>query len=222
MTVAGRQIVIESNNGSSPLPNAFSAQFDSYLDGGIYSHLIRLHDNPGGSAAAASAIAGGPIVPIHSEELALDDVIKLAQVAPLTAVADVALSSSAETVMGPSEPVLVVSSIEGSTAGVTGNSASSVALFLVVKLTTSSAQAQFLTSSEVSSSLQSAESANAEKVLMVLGLQDMGDSAEPLTTADKSFLQKAIVDVRAEQSQPVSGLIAKLQPCCSSFALFEL
>ena len=117
MTVAGRQIVIESNNGSSPLANAFSAQFDSYLDGGIYSHLIRLHDNPAGSASAASVSASESIVPIQSGELTLDDVIKSAQVAPLTAVADLSFSPSAEMAMAPSEPVLLVSSIDGSTAG---------------------------------------------------------------------------------------------------------
>ena len=206
MTVAGRQIVIESNNGSSPLANAFSAQFDSYLDGGIYSHLIRLHDNPAGSASATSVSASESIVPIQSGELTLDDVIKSAQVAPLTAVADLSFSPSAEMAMAPSEPVLLVSSIDGSTAGVAGDSASNVSSVSSGQATTRSSQAQFMTSSEVSSSLQGAEMANAEKVLMALGLQDIADNYEPLSAAEvKISLQKAIADIRAQESPPVAG-----------------
>ena len=206
MTVAGRQIVIESNNGSSPLANAFSVQFDSYLDGGIYSHLIRLHDNPAGSASATSVSASESIVPIQSGELTLDDVIKSAQVAPLTAVADLSFSPSAEMAMAPSEPVLLVSSIDGSTAGVAGDSASNVSSVSSGQATTRSTQAQFMTSSEVSSSLQGAEMANAEKVLMALGLQDIADNYEPLSAAEvKISLQKAIADIRAQESPPVAG-----------------
>ena len=50
--------------------------------------------------------------------------------------------------------------------------------------------------------------ANAEKVLMALGLQDIADNYEPLVPLVKISLQKAIADVRAQNLRQLPDLIA--------------
>ena len=209
MVIAGRQTVIESGYGVSPLANTTLVQFTPYLGGGIYNDLISFSKSSSSSSGSTPAPTANTVTTEATvvAEVTPVDILEVAQNAPLTAASDVVATATTESTVMGGETSLATTAVvsDGDSAG-SSDSGSITSTSSVGSTSSAPPQAQALTSSEASASLQSAEVATAETVAAALGIEDAVSDAEPLSANDlKAFLQAAIEDVRQQQSQPVTG-----------------
>ena len=209
MVIAGRQTVIESASGVSPLANSTLVQFTPYLGGGIYNDLISFSRSSSSSSGSTSDPAASTVSAQTTvvEAVTPVEVLEVAQNAPLTAASDAVVTAATESIVVGGETTLVASAVVADADSAGRADLGSTALTTSVGSASSTApQVQALSTSEASASLQGAEVATAEKVAAALGLEDAVGADKPLSTNDlKAFLQTAIADVRQQQFLPVSG-----------------
>ena len=205
MVIAGRQTVIESGYGVSPLANTTLVQFTPYLGGGIYNDLISFSKSSSSSSGSTPAPS---TTPVSAETKVVDEVtpikaLEVAQTAPLTAANDAVVTATTESTVMGGETSLATAAVvsDGDSAG-SSDSGSITSTASVGSTSSAPPQAQALTSSEASL-VAKRQWPLPKQLLRLWGLKTPSAMLSPyqLMTSKHSCRQRLRMSVNSNHSQ---------------------